>query len=283
MKEKNYIKPFAKVSGDKNNYLDYGENNLTITVEAEDGTQREVYINVIREKNITSIEVDKEKLLMSKGDTEKITATIMPDDATNKEIGWETSDSSIATVSDGVVEAVSDGTAYITVYSIKDPNIKKVITVNVLNLQITSEVYEVRRDGEEFPYIIGAEQGDTLATFINNLDNNPSMLHFYSMDGIEFTDLENEKVKTGELIKLEYEGKVYDQLYIAVRGEVTGDGEINVKDYNETAKHILKQIILENYWFSVANVDDEESGIMNVKDSNKIQNKILGKINSLNS
>ena len=274
---------FAKVSGDKNNYLDYGENNLTITVEAEDGTQREVYINVIREKNITSIEVDKEKLLMSKGDTENITATIMPDDATNKEIGWETSDSSIATVSGGVVEAVSDGTAYITVYSIKDPNIKKVITVNVLNLQITSEVYEVRRDGEEFPYIIGAEQGDTLATFINNLDNNPSMLHFYSMDGIEFTDLENEKVKTGELIKLEYEGKVYDQLYIAVRGEVTGDGEINVKDYNETAKHILKQIILENYWFSVANVDDEKSGIMNVKDSNKIQNKILGKINSLNS
>ena len=53
--------------------------------------------------------------------------------------------------------------------------------------------------------------------------------------------------------------------------------------YNETAKHILKQIILENYWFSVANVDDEKSGIMNVKDSNKIQNKILGKINSLNS
>ena len=275
--------PFATVTGNKDNYLDYGENKITITVEAEDKTKKEVYINVIREKNITSIEVDKEKLLMSKGDTANIVATILPTDATNKQIGWTSSDTAIATVSDGVIEAKENGTAYITVYSIKNPSIKKVITVNVMNLKITSKVYEVRRDKEEFPYIIGAEQGETLNGFINNLDNNPSMLHFYSMDGIEFTDLENEKVKTGELIKLEYEGVVYDQLYIAVRGEVTGDGEINVKDYNETAKHILKQKILENYWFSVANVDDEASGIMNVKDSNKIQNKILGKINSLNS
>ena len=273
---------YATVAGNTNNYLNYGSNNITITVEAEDGSMRVVSINVIREKNITEIKVSKEQLIMAVGDTETITTELLPDDATNKEISWESKDSSVATVENGKITANKIGTTEIVVSSVKNSSIKKVITVNVINLKLISKTYEIRRDDQEFPYIIGAEQGIMLDEFISNLDNNPSMIHFYSIDGIEFTNLLDEKVKTGEIVKLEYQGKVYDQLYIAVRGEINGDGEINVKDYNTAVKHILKKEILEHYWFSVANVDDEASGIINVKDSNKIQNKILGKIGSLN-
>jgi len=48
------------------------------------------------------------------GPTGTLTATVAPDDATNKTITWSTSDGSVATVNNGVVTAVGSGTATIT-------------------------------------------------------------------------------------------------------------------------------------------------------------------------
>ena len=52
---------------------------------------------------------------MKVGDTHTIIATVSPSNATNKAISWESSDSSVATVSDGIIMAVGAGTAIITV------------------------------------------------------------------------------------------------------------------------------------------------------------------------
>lgn len=55
------------------------------------------------------------------GDTEKLTATINPSGATNKNVTWESSNPSVATVSDaGVVTAVAAGSANITCKSAAD-------------------------------------------------------------------------------------------------------------------------------------------------------------------
>ena len=126
--------PSATVKGNKNNYLNYGSNQIKITVEAEDKTERIVHINVIREKNITEIKVDKEQLVMAVDEEAEITPTILPSDATNKEIGWKSSDEDVATVDNGKVTAHKIGIAEITVYSIKNPDIKKIINVNVIDL-----------------------------------------------------------------------------------------------------------------------------------------------------
>ena len=48
------------------------------------------------------------------GETLTLTATVAPDDATDKTVTWATSDASVATVADGVVTAVAAGTATIT-------------------------------------------------------------------------------------------------------------------------------------------------------------------------
>ena len=48
------------------------------------------------------------------GETLTLTATVAPDDATDKTVTWTTSDASVATVADGVVTAVGAGTATIT-------------------------------------------------------------------------------------------------------------------------------------------------------------------------
>ena len=64
---------------------------------------------------VTKVELDKTSLELTEGGTARLTATILPDNATNKNVTWSTSDASIATVTDGVVTAVAPGTATITV------------------------------------------------------------------------------------------------------------------------------------------------------------------------
>ena len=49
-----------------------------------------------------------------KGQTASLTATVTPDNAANKNITWSSSNSSVATVVDGTVTAVANGTADIT-------------------------------------------------------------------------------------------------------------------------------------------------------------------------
>ncbi len=63
---------------------------------------------------VQGITLDQETLLMKEGDEVTLVATITPFDATNQGISWSTTDSSVATVSNGVVTAVGVGEATIT-------------------------------------------------------------------------------------------------------------------------------------------------------------------------
>ena len=70
------------------------------------------------EIRVGSISLSKSTLELTVGDQASLDATISPDNATNKKISWSSSKESVATVTpDGVVEAVSVGTAFITATS----------------------------------------------------------------------------------------------------------------------------------------------------------------------
>ena len=64
--------------------------------------------------SVTGIALDKTKAEMAEGETLKLTATISPDDATDKTITWTSSNESVATVKNGTVTAVKEGKAIIT-------------------------------------------------------------------------------------------------------------------------------------------------------------------------
>ncbi len=64
---------------------------------------------------VTGVTLDKTTLSLTEGETATLTATIAPDNATDKTMAWTSSDETIATVKDGVVTAVKAGTATITV------------------------------------------------------------------------------------------------------------------------------------------------------------------------
>ena len=64
--------------------------------------------------HVTSITLDKTKLVMDSGDSASLKATVLPAEASNRAVVWTTSDKTVATVSDGVVKAINAGTATIT-------------------------------------------------------------------------------------------------------------------------------------------------------------------------
>ena len=65
---------------------------------------------------VTSVTVSPESINMVIGDTERLTLTILPENASVKSGTWASSDEAVATVSqDGTVTAVAEGTAVITV------------------------------------------------------------------------------------------------------------------------------------------------------------------------
>lgn len=68
--------------------------------------------------SVTGVELNKSTLSLDEGDTYTLTATVAPADAANKAVTWTSSNSSVATVNNGVVTAVSSGTATITVTTV---------------------------------------------------------------------------------------------------------------------------------------------------------------------
>jgi transglutaminase/protease-like cytokinesis protein 3 len=64
---------------------------------------------------VSGVSLDKTTLTLTTGNTETLTATVAPNNATNKTVSWSSSNSSVATVSNGTVSAVAAGTATITV------------------------------------------------------------------------------------------------------------------------------------------------------------------------
>ncbi|MBQ5549023.1 MAG: Ig domain-containing protein [Prevotella sp.] len=65
--------------------------------------------------NVTGITLSQTEAAMTVGgETLTLTATVAPDDATDKTVTWTSSDPTVATVANGVVTAVAAGTATIT-------------------------------------------------------------------------------------------------------------------------------------------------------------------------
>ena len=80
---------------------------------------------------VTSVTLDQKTLTLKKGQTATLKATVKPDDSTNKTIAWSSSDTSIATVKDGVVSGVGNGKATIIATSTDGTNLADSAIVTV--------------------------------------------------------------------------------------------------------------------------------------------------------
>ena len=79
---------------------------------------------------VTGVTLDKNNISLVVGNTETLKETVLPGDAKNKAVTWTSSNSTIATVVNGTVTAVKEGTATITVTT-TDGGYKATCTVTV--------------------------------------------------------------------------------------------------------------------------------------------------------
>lgn len=93
---------------------------------------------------VSDITLSASSLSMMKGETQTITATVLPENATDKSLTFASDNESVATVTnEGVVAAVSKGSATITVSSVSNPAISKTVAVTVSE-PVTAEGLEVK-------------------------------------------------------------------------------------------------------------------------------------------
>lgn len=101
---------------------------------------------------VSSIVISQAALTLTEGDSYTLSAVVTPDNASDKSLSWSSSDNSIASVENGVVKALSAGSAVITVFS-SNPNVSASCTVEVLPKTIS--VTGVTLDRESAALLVG--------------------------------------------------------------------------------------------------------------------------------
>ena len=94
---------------------------------------------------VTGVTLDKSALTITKGKTATLTATVAPDNATDKTVTWETSDADVATVENGTVTAKKVGTATITAKA-GDKSATCTVTVTNSGVKIAENAYYVESE-----------------------------------------------------------------------------------------------------------------------------------------
>ncbi len=109
-----------------------GEGTTTIRVTSADDPNKFDEITVTVKKPVTEVTLEKEKTIIDINTSEDLVVTVNPDNATNKELIWESGDDTIVTVDEnGKITAVGEGTTTVKVISADDPTKFDIITVKV--------------------------------------------------------------------------------------------------------------------------------------------------------
>jgi uncharacterized protein (TIGR02145 family) len=105
----------------------------TITVTTKNGGKTATCTVTIGEKTVPveSISLNKEAATLVVGATMTLTENLVPGNATNKSITWESSNTDVATVENGVVTAIATGQATISVIATGGSDVSDDCTVTV--------------------------------------------------------------------------------------------------------------------------------------------------------
>lgn len=110
----------------------------TVEISATSSNGKVAIMKVRVESGVTKITLNKTNLNMNIGTTEKLVATITPNNAPDKSITWLSSDESVATVSNGIVSAKKAGTVTITAKSVDGKVATCTVVVNNPYIDVTN-------------------------------------------------------------------------------------------------------------------------------------------------
>ena len=174
----------------------------TATITAKAGDKTATCAVTVEKKvvPVTSVSLDRTTLTMTEGDTQTLTATVKPDNATDKTVTWSSSNTAVATVDGGKVTAVAPGTATITAKA-GDKTATCAVTVNqkivdtsgpaIVSFDFTPKKVNVADSGQNVTFTIhltdesGVKPGFSISLF------HPE----YFLDTMRYIDF---KLKSGD-------------------------------------------------------------------------------------
>lgn len=218
---------------------------------------------------VQSISLDKTNVTLKSNETVKLTPRIMPLNATNQNVTWSSSNSSVASVdSSGLVTAKSDGSATITVTTV-DGNYTASCNITVISEQeelptISSNTYEI--SNAEKTIIIPT--GLNMEVIKQNISTN-SNVKFYDKNNNTINS-NSTLIGTGSSIRLD--DKVSYKFIVV--GDIDGNSLINIVDLARMKLHNLNLNNLSDVYFDAADVD--RNGSVNIIDLARIKLMILG-------
>ena len=196
----------------------------TITVKTDDGGRTatcEVTVNA-KVYPVESVSLDRTSAELTEGDELTLAATVKPDNATDKSVVWSSSNSSVASVTEGKVTALKPGSATITVKTVDGG---KTATCEVtVKARPKAEMLKI-----EFTNTSGSIGGDL---YINGE-------YHFSVSAVP------------EDAFAEYEWSIEDEKIATISGN-NNTAKIQTKDYGRTAVIVTDKIsgISERYDFS---------------------------------
>ena len=125
---------------------------------------------------VSNVALNKISLELLEGESEVLIVTVLPVDATNKSVTWESSDNNVVTVDNGKVNAIKEGYATITVRTSNN----KIATCEVLVKKPVIEVNEVILNKESISINVGSNE--TLTVTINPDDATDKTITWMSSD-----------------------------------------------------------------------------------------------------
>ena len=109
-----------------------GPGTATITVTAKDGSGKKATCTVTVTQPVKGVTVSPASVVIQKGNVQKLTASVVPANATNQELVYKSSNETVAIVSkDGIITGLNEGWATITVCAKENQAIYGTCTVKV--------------------------------------------------------------------------------------------------------------------------------------------------------
>lgn len=159
--------------------------SVTITAKSDDGGKTatcQVIVNAMLVP-VSGVSLDKSSIELTEGDKVKLSVTITPENATNKNVTWSSSDEAVAIISDGDITAIKEGNVLVSasvdnfsaMCSVKVN--KKIIDVESITLKAdqkrlkVGETYAISYEVlpvEANNYTISFVSGDESVATINN-------------------------------------------------------------------------------------------------------------------
>ena len=275
------------ISVDQNgNIFGVSSGEATITAIAENGVKGSITLNVY--SKVEEIKLDIENLTLQEGESYNLKATIYPEDATNKNITFNSENNDIATVDQsGKITAIKEGTTKITVTSQESQNTKNnVIQESNSNnlIQKTVEVKVIKKlteDELKFDESLTI-QGNIISGFDhNNITAENIKKYITTIYEIQIENYKGEKIEnnqlvgTGSKIKIIKDGEVIAEYIVVLYGDVNGDGKINSVDLLVLQRHILEIQTIDEIFQKAGNINKNGRKPTSV-DLLLIQRHILG-------